>query len=76
MSMLECSAIRITGDKAHADPVIGIGRQIVVNIDIMETADIDAINASVASPELMHIKPTNLAEIMLGNRRFPLIESK
>ena len=44
MSMLEWLAIRMIGGKAHADPVIDTGRQIVTNIDIIETADIDAIN--------------------------------
>ena len=50
-------------DKAHADHVIDIGRQTVTNIDIIETADIDTINAWVASPDMMRINPANLAEI-------------
>ena len=57
MSMLEWSAIRMIGGKAHADPVIDIGRQIVTNINFIETANIDAINAWVASPDMMRINP-------------------
>ena len=64
------------GGKAHADPFVDIGRQIVTNIDFMETADIYAINAWVVSPDMMRINPTNLAETMFGNRRIPLIKSK
>lgn len=45
------------GGKAHADPVIVIGRQIVTNINFIETANIDAINAWVASPAMMRINP-------------------
>ena len=45
------------GGKAHADPVIDIGRQIVTNINFIETANIDAINAWVASPDMMRINP-------------------
>ena len=33
------------GGKAHANHVIDISRQIVTDIDIIETANIDAINA-------------------------------
>ena len=57
------------GDKAHADPVINISRQIVTNINFIETANIDAINAWVNSPDMMRVNPANLAEIMFGNRR-------
>ena len=64
----EWSAIIIV-DKAHADPIINIGRQIVTNINIIETANIDAINAWVTSPDMMRVNPANLAEIMFGNRR-------
>ena len=45
------------GGKAHADPVIGIGRQIDTNVNFIETANIDAINAWVASPDMMRINP-------------------
>ena len=45
------------GGKAHADPVIDIGCQIVTNINFIETANIDAINAWVASPGMMRISP-------------------
>ena len=57
------------GDKADADPVINISRQIVTNINFIETANIDAINAWVNSPDMMRVNPANLAEIMFGNRR-------
>ena len=57
------------GDKAHADPVINISRQIVTNINFIETANIDAINAWVTSTDRMRVNPENLAEIMFGNRR-------
>ena len=45
------------GDIDHADPVINISRQIVTNINFIETANIDAINAWVASPDMMRINP-------------------
>ena len=45
------------GGKALADPVIDIGCQIVTNINFIETANIDAINAWVASPDMMRINP-------------------
>ena len=57
------------GGKAHADPVIDIGCQIVTNINFIETANIDAINAWVNLPDMMRVNPANLAEIMFGNRR-------
>ena len=57
------------GGKAHADPVIDIGRQIVTNINFIETANIDAINAWVTSPDMMRVNRANLAEIMFGDRR-------
>ena len=34
------------------------------NIDIVDTADIDATNAWVASPDVMRVNPACLAEIM------------
>ena len=45
------------GGEAHAAPDIDIGRQIVTNINFIETANIDAINAWVASPAIMPINP-------------------
>ena len=45
------------GGKAHANPVIDIGRRIVTNINFIETANIEAINAWVASPDMMRINP-------------------
>ena len=64
------------GGKAHANHVIDISRQIVTDIDIIETANIDAINAWVTSPDMMRVNSANLAEIMFGNRRIPLIEDQ
>ena len=64
------------GGKAHAYLVIDISRQIVTNINIIKTAEIDAINARVASPDVMRINLAFLAEIRFGNRRIPLIEGK
>ena len=64
------------GDKAHADPVINISRQVVTNINFIESANIDAINAWVTSPDMLRVNPANLAEIMFGNRRIPLIEGQ
>ena len=52
------------GGTAHADPVIDINRQIVTNIDIIETANINAINAWVALAIVMRVNPACLAEIM------------
>ena len=54
----------MVGGKAHANPVIDSGRQIVTNIDIIETADIDAIKAWVASQDVMRVNFACLAEIM------------
>ena len=62
------------GGKAHADPVINLGHQIVTNNDIIEKADVDAVKAWVASPDIMRVNPASFAEIMFGNRRIPLIE--
>ena len=62
--------------KVHADPIISIGRKIITNIYIIKTADIDAINARGTSPDIMRINPACLAEIVFGNRRIPLINSK
>ena len=64
------------GGKAHADPVIDIGRQIVTNINFIETANIDAINAWFASPDMMRINPACFAKIMFGNRHIPLIKDQ
>ena len=62
--------------KAHAYPVIDIGRQIVTNIDIVETANIHAIDAWVASSDMMRVNPACLAEIMFGDRRVPLLKTQ
>jgi hypothetical protein len=60
--------------QAHAYPVINAGQHLVTNIDIIKTADINAKDAWLASPDMMHVNPTGLAEIMFGNRRISLIE--
>jgi hypothetical protein len=41
------------GGKAHANHVIDISRQIVTDIDIIETANIDAINAWDIIPDIL-----------------------
>ena len=64
------------GGKAHAYPVIDIGRHIVTNIDIVETANIHAIDAWVASSDMMRVNSASLAEIMFGDRRVPLIKAQ
>ena len=46
------------------NPVIYSGRQLVTNIDIIETANINAINAWVALAIVMRVNPACLAEIM------------
>ena len=56
--------MRMIGGKAHADPFVDIGRQIVTNIDIIETTDINAINAWVTLPIVMRVNPACLAKIM------------
>jgi hypothetical protein len=48
-------------DKAHADPVFDVGRQIVTNINIIETANIDAIKAWGTSPDITRVNPTKRA---------------
>ena len=64
------------GGKAHADPVIDNGRQIATNINFIETANFDAKNAWVASPDMMRINPACLAKIMFSNRRIPLTKGQ
>ena len=46
-------------DKAHAVPVVDIGRKIVKNINIIETANIEAINPWGTSPDVMRVNPAN-----------------
>ena len=64
----------MVGGEAHVNPAINSGRQIVTNINFIETANIDAINAWVTSPDMMRVNPANLAEIMFGSRRVPSIK--
>ena len=47
--------------KAHADPVFDVGRQIVTNINIIKTANIDAINALVTLPDMIRVNPAKRA---------------
>ena len=69
------SSLHVRG-KAHAYPVIYVGHQIVTSLDIIKTADINAIEAWVASPYLMRVNSTSLAEIIFDNRSVPLTETQ
>ena len=56
--------------KAHADPIIYIGRKKITNINIIKTAYIDGIDARGTSPDIMRINPACLAETVFGNAVF------
>jgi hypothetical protein len=57
------------GNKPHADPIINNSRQIITNINFIETANINAINAWITSPNMMRVNPAHLSKTMFANRR-------